>query len=77
MKNRRDLRLPLGMVLTLMMPLQAQAQAQAQSLPELPEIGMEPGKMAPDFRLPKLSGGHGRLSDYRGKKILLFHFASW
>ena len=31
----------------------------------------------PDFCLPNLDGGFGRLSDYRGKKVFLFHFASW
>lgn len=44
---------------------------------ELPEIGTQPGQLYPDFFLPKLDGGFGRLSDYRGKKIILFHFASW
>jgi hypothetical protein len=34
--------------------------------------------MQQDFALPKLDGeGFGRLSDYRGKKVLLIHFASW
>ena len=31
----------------------------------------------PDFLLPSIDGGHGRLSDYRGRKVLLFNFASW
>lgn len=32
----------------------------------------------PDFSLPSIDGGaEVRLSDFRGKKILLFHFASW
>jgi peroxiredoxin len=34
-------------------------------------------KAFPDFLLPSIDGGFGRLSDYRGKKLLLFHFASW
>ncbi len=33
--------------------------------------------MYPDFLLPTLDGDLGRLSDYRGKKVLLIHFASW
>lgn len=42
-----------------------------------PPIGRRSGQMYPDFLLPKLDGGYGRLSDYRGKKVFLFHFASW
>lgn len=42
-----------------------------------PPIGTQVGQMYPDFLLPKLDGGFGRLSDYRGKKVLLIHFASW
>lgn len=37
-----------------------------------------PGPVAaPDFRLPDLDGKLHALSDYRGKKILLYCFASW
>ena len=32
---------------------------------------------APDFTLPDLDGKLHSLSDYRGKKILLFSWASW
>ncbi len=42
-----------------------------------PAIGLEPGQMYPDFLLPTLDGELHSLSEYRGKKILLFHFASW
>ena len=42
-----------------------------------PAIGVAQGQMYPDFLLPTLGGEVKRLSDYRGKKILLFHFASW
>ena len=31
----------------------------------------------PDFALPGLDGEVIRLSDHDGKKVLLFHFASW
>jgi hypothetical protein len=41
------------------------------------EIGTKAGQMHPDFILPNIEGGFTRLSDFRGKKILLFHFASW
>ena len=42
-----------------------------------PTVGTKVGEMFPDFLLPTVDGEYGRLSDYRGKKILLFHFASW
>ena len=42
-----------------------------------PPIGLEAGQMYPDFLLPTLDGEVRRFSDYRSKKILLFHFASW
>jgi len=32
---------------------------------------------APDFELPDLSGQTHRLSDHRGKKVLLVAYASW
>ena len=44
---------------------------------EPPTIGTQVGQMYPDFLLPKLDGGFGRLSDYRGKKVLLVAYASW
>jgi hypothetical protein len=51
-------------------PLNTQAQTQ-------PQIGTEVGQHYPDFLLPTLDGKPQRLSEYRGKKMLLFHFASW
>ena len=42
-----------------------------------PVMGTAVGQMYPDFRLPRLDGTFGRLSDFRGKKVLLVHFASW
>lgn len=44
---------------------------------ELPVVGVNAGEMYPDFLLPTLDGELHRFSEYRGKKILLFHFASW
>ena len=40
-------------------------------------IGTAEGQQHPDFLLPSLDGGFVHLSDYRGKKVFLFHFASW
>jgi hypothetical protein len=36
------------------------------------------GKPHADFTLPSVNGGKGvSLADFRGKKVLLLHFASW
>ncbi len=36
------------------------------------------GKIHPDFKLPSIDGDKTiSLSDFRGKKVLLVHFASW
>lgn len=40
-------------------------------------VGMDVGQRYPDILLPDLDGGYGKVSDYRGKKVLLVHFASW
>jgi hypothetical protein len=50
------------------------------SLPAFQEdvpVGLAKGKQFPDFLLPNVEGGFGRLSDYRGKKVLVLSFASW
>ena len=35
------------------------------------------GDEAPDFTLRSLDGGEVSLSDYRGKKLVMFMWASW
>lgn len=40
-------------------------------------MGLTKGRSFPDFLLPNVEGGFGRLSDYRGKKLLVINFASW
>ena len=39
--------------------------------------GVNIGDEAPDFVLPSLNGEQIRLSDYLGKKLVLFMWASW
>ncbi|HIF31475.1 MAG: hypothetical protein ABGX07_08700 [Pirellulaceae bacterium] len=39
---------------------------------------LEVGKPHPDFVLPDIATGEARrLSDFRGQKVVLIHFASW
>ncbi len=36
------------------------------------------GEAHPDFVLPRIDNGEAvRLADFRGKRVLLVHFASW
>ena len=47
---------------------------------EVVEIGMKVGQLHPWFRLPAADGAEGKfhsITDYRGRRLLLFHFASW
>ncbi|MFD1708313.1 peroxiredoxin family protein [Siminovitchia sediminis] len=47
---------------------------------EIPGVDLsevEEGKMAPDFELTTLSGETVRLSDYKGKKVILNFWATW
>jgi hypothetical protein len=43
---------------------------------ELLRTGLAPGRKAPDFELPSTDGARMRLSDLRGKPVLL-HFVSY
>jgi hypothetical protein len=53
-------------------------RALSQDLPAAARYRVEVGKAHPDFALPRIDNGRPlRLSDYRGKKVLLVHFASW
>jgi cytochrome c biogenesis protein CcmG/thiol:disulfide interchange protein DsbE len=41
------------------------------------DVGAQKGKIAPDFLLERLAGGTLRLSDLRGKPVLVNFWASW
>ena len=51
----------------------------ALPLPELSHTltALKPAKAAPDFALPDLDGKPHRLSDYRGKVVLVNFWATW
>jgi len=40
-------------------------------------VGIEKGDLAPDFELETLDGEEVKLSDYKGKKVLLNFWATW
>jgi peroxiredoxin len=63
----------------LNMPLAISPVHQVLSLTESPEqkSALLTGGAAPDFALPDLLGRTHRLSDYRGRKVLLVMWASW
>ena len=46
------------------------------SVPEIRRVGLESG-LAPDFEMTEHNGDTLRLSDLRGRKVVLFTWASW
>ena len=66
-------RLP-AIVFTAALALLIASDSQAQVASYSPTVG----KPHPDFILPSIDDGKPvQLSDFRGKKVLLMHFASW
>jgi len=45
--------------------------------PTVTPIGPKTGKLAPDFILPSISGEEVKLSDFRGKPVLVNFWATW
>ncbi|WP_404450554.1 TlpA family protein disulfide reductase [Virgibacillus necropolis] len=44
---------------------------------ESDEVGLEVGQIAPDFKLSTLNGKTVKLSDFRGKKVMINFWATW
>jgi hypothetical protein len=60
--------------LLLMSVVVLEAPTPGQDAPYAPKVGQQ----HPDFTLPDLATGRTvSLSDFRGRKVLLIHFASW
>jgi peroxiredoxin len=62
-------------LLTLLTVVIVQAMEPEEKSDNLP--GLSIGKKAPDFELKTLSGESVKLSDYRGKKVMLNFWATW
>ena len=50
---------------------------QVSSCTRTKESGLAPGDLAPEFAVKDLSGNPTKLSDYKGKVVLLNFWASW
>lgn len=53
--------------------LMVTSQAGAEEL----KISKAVGDRFPDMTLPLIEGGESSLARFRGKKVILIHFASW
>ncbi|EJL40598.1 hypothetical protein BAG01nite_17260 [Brevibacillus agri] len=53
------------------------AENAATSEPGSVPIGLKKGNLAPDFELRQLGGGKVKLSDLRGKKVIVNLWATW
>lgn len=67
-------RAALALVLALLLPL---AAAAAPDFAAMDIQRYDPPKPAPEFSLPDLDGRPVKLSDLRGKVVLLFYWATW
>jgi len=68
-------RAALALVLALLLPPLAAAAAPDFAAMDIQRY--DPPKPAPEFSLPDLDGRPVKLSDFRGKVVLLFYWATW
>jgi peroxiredoxin len=68
-------RAALALVLALLLPPLAAAAAPDFAAMDVQRY--DPPKPAPEFSLPDLDGRPVKLSDFRGKVVLLFYWATW
>lgn len=61
-----------GIIMTFMLAINVQAEQPTDRLP-----GLATGEKAPDFELTTLDNKIVKLSDYRGKKVMLNFWATW
>lgn len=79
--ERRDISMQkniLFLLLGFFIFITGQASALAESPPEEDRLpGLKIGTAAPDFSLKDLNGNIVKLSDYKGKKVMLNFWATW
>lgn len=68
-------RAALALGLALLLPPLAAAAAPDFAAMDIQRY--DPPKPAPEFSLPDLDGRPVKLSDFRGKVVLLFYWATW
>lgn len=60
-----------------MQPVAEEAAVNSTIPAEPAEIGIQQGNAAPDFELATLDGNTVKLSDFKGKKVILNFWATW
>lgn len=56
---------------------EAESKQKAASSSQQEDVGLQQGQYAPDFKLKNMDGEEVKLSDFKGKKVLLNFWATW